>query len=378
MVDLETVVRFVLGVVGLILGARLLVQGSAKLAATVGVPPLVIGLTVVAFGTGSPELAVTLRAAWSGAPGDADLGVGNVVGSNIANILLVLGASAMLTPLVVRRRLVGWDVPVMIAASVLVLALGWDGSLSRTDGAVLFSGIVVYTVASIVQGRRVMARERAEQAEAIAAEGLPSTPATGAGQVALQFVLIVAGLAILVVGADQLVQAARTFARAMGVSELVIGLTVVALGTSLPEAATSIIAGLRGEREIALGNAVGSNIFNILAVLGLAGLSMPEGVPVSSQALRFDIPVMIAVAVACLPVVFTGARIARWEGALFLAYYFIYTGFLYLRSEQHELMEEFSLVMVAFVLPLTILGLGLTVLHALQSGRTTGKIQGRA
>ncbi|QDV34496.1 calcium/sodium antiporter [Tautonia plasticadhaerens] len=377
MVDLETVVRFVLGVVALILGARLLVQGAARLAATVGVPPLVIGLTVVAFGTGAPELAVTLRAALSESPGGADLGVGNVVGSNIANILLVLGASAMLTPLVVRRRLVGWDVPVMIAASALVLGLGWDGSLSRTDGAILFSGIVVYTVASIVQGRRAMARERAEQAEVLAAEGVPATPAAGPGQVLLQFVLIGVGLAILVVGADQLVQAARTFALAMGVSELVIGLTVVAVGTSLPEAATSIIAGLRGERDIALGNAVGSNIFNILAVLGLAGLITPGGVPVSSQALRFDIPVMIAVAVACLPVVFTGARIARWEGVLFLAYYGIYTGFLYLRSEQHELIEEFSLVMVAFVLPLTILGLGLTVAWAVRSDRSPGEGRGR-
>jgi cation:H+ antiporter len=250
-----------------------------------------------------------------------------------------------------------------------VLGLGWDGTLSRADGAILFSGIVIYTVASIVQGRRVMARERAEEAASLEAEGLPSKPATGAGQVLLQFVLIAVGLAILVVGADQLVQAARSFAMALGVSELVIGLTVVAVGTSLPEAATSIIAGMRGEREIALGNAVGSNIFNILAVLGIAGLLTPGGVPVSAQALRFDIPVMIGVAVVCLPVVFTGARIARWEGALFLAYYAIYTGFLYLRSEEHELIEEFSALMIAFVLPITALGLVLTVLWALRSRR---------
>ncbi|RUL87481.1 calcium/sodium antiporter [Tautonia sociabilis] len=377
MVDAVTVGRFVLGVVGLILGARLLVQGASRLAATIGISPLVIGLTVVAFGTGSPELAVTLRAAWSGDPGAADIGVGNVVGSNIANILLVLGVSAVLTPLVVRRRLVGWDVPVMIVASGLLLVLGWDGTISRLDGAIMFGGILIYTVASILQGRRATARERAAAASDIRAEGLPAVPASGAGQVLLQFVLIAVGLVILVVGADQLVAAARTIASALGVSELVIGLTVVAVGTSLPEAATSIIAGLRGERDIALGNAVGSNLFNILAVLGLAGLVTPEGLPVSAQARSFDIPVMIAVAVACLPVVFTGARITRWEGLLFVLYYAAYTAFLYLRSEQHALLTPFNAVMLAFVLPLTVLGLGLTVLGALRSRRQAGPSGGQ-
>jgi cation:H+ antiporter len=373
-VDVETIGRFVIGVAGLLFGAKLLVQGAAKLAVTVGVPPLVIGLTVVAFGTGAPELAVTLRAAWSGDPSQADLGVGNVVGSNIANILLVLGCSALATPLFVRSRLVGWDVPVMIVASIAVLVLGRDGSLGRIDGAILFSGIVLYTVASVVHGRRVTAKERAALAEL---EEVPDRPATGPGQVALQFFWIVVGLAILIFGADLLVQAATTIARALGVSQLVIGLTVVAVGTSLPEAATSIIAGLKGEREMALGNAVGSNIFNIFAVLGIAGLAAPQGVPVSRAAWNFDIPVMIAVAVACLPVVFTGARIARAEGLLFLGYYLAYLAYLYLKHGEHDLLEEFSTVMLLFVLPLTVLALGIAVVRAVRTGRNTHAIRSR-
>ncbi|WP_206352179.1 calcium/sodium antiporter [Tautonia rosea] len=366
--------QFLLGVVGLIFGAKFLVQGAARLAVTVGVSPLVIGLTVVAFGTGSPELAVTLRAAWSGDPSLADLGVGNVVGSNIANVLVVLGFSALITPLVVRSRLVGWDVPVMIVASVAILLLGRDGQLSRSDGAILFSGILLYTVASIYHGRWVTARERAASG---GVGEVPDRPATGPGQIALQFFWIVFGLTILVIGADLLVQAATAIAKGLGVSELIIGLTVVAIGTSLPEMATSLIAALKGEREMALGNAVGSNIFNIFAVLGLASLVAPDGVSVSRAALNFDIPVMIAVAVSCLPVVFTGARIARREGLLFLGYYVAYLAYLYLKQGQHSLLEEFSTVMLLFVLPLTVLALGVSVVSAVRSGRTTHAIRSK-
>ena len=369
--DAMTVGQFLIGALGLILGARLLVQGAATLAATLGIAPLVIGLTVVAFGTGAPELAVTLRAALSEDPGQADIGVGNVVGSNIANILLVLGASALVTPLAVRVRLVRWDVPVMIAVSGLLLGLGWDGSLDRTDGAILFGGIVLYTLVSLISGRRSTINERAAEAEVRASEEVPTKPAKGAGRVLLQFVLLAAGLAILVVSADQLVQAATKIAQDFGVSELVIGLTVVALGTSLPEAATSIIAGLKGERDIALGNALGSNIFNITAVLGIAGLATHGGVPVAAEARSFDLPIMIAVAVAVLPIVFTGGRINRWEGLLFLGYYAAYIAYLYLKVEQHALVPQFHAVMLAFVLPLTVFGLGAAVFRALRTGRTT-------
>ena len=369
--DAMTVGQFLVGVVGLVLGARLLVQGAATLAATLGISPLVIGLTVVAFGTGAPELAVTLRAALSGDPGQADIGVGNVVGSNIANILLVLGASALVTPLAVRVRLVRWDVPVMIAVSALLLGLGWDGALDRTDGAILFGGIVFYTLVSLVSGRRSTAPERAAEAEAAVSEEIPTKPAKGFGRVLLQFVLIAAGLALLVFSAGQLVEAATVIARLFRVSELVIGLTVVAFGTSLPEAATSIIAGLKGQRDIALGNVLGSNIFNITAVLGIAGLATPGGVPVAVEARSFDIPIMIAVAVAVLPVIFTGGRITRWEGLLFLAYYAAYIAYLYLKAEQQEFVPQFHAVMLAFVLPLTVFGLGVAVLRALRTGKAT-------
>jgi len=368
-VDVITIVVFLAGLSGLLLGARLLVQGAARLALTLGISPIVIGLTVVAFGTGSPELAVTAGAAITGNPG---LALGNVVGSNIANILMVVGFTSVIMPLTVRVRLVRWDVPVMIAVSFLLLALGWDGNLDRLDGLIFFCGIVAYLVISIVTGRSRVPDEvaRKELEQEVKAE-----PVRGARALAGQIALILVGLALLVVGARALVQSSISIAEALGVSDLIIGLTVVAIGTSLPEAATSVVAAMKGEREMALGNAVGSNIFNILAVLGVAGLVSPDGVPVSNGALRFDIPVMIAVAIACLPVVFTGARISRGEGALFLGYYIAYLVYLFLVSTKHDQRELFDVVMLVFVIPLTVIGLGLTVIHAVRTGRTTVSVQ---
>ena len=369
--ELLTAGQFVAGLVGLVVGARMLVAGASKLAVTIGVPPLVIGLTVVAFGTGAPELAVTLRAALTG---DADLGVGNVVGSNIANILLVIGLSALITPLAVRTQLVRWDVPVMIVVSGLLLGLGWDGRLDRVDGGILFGGIVLYMLVSIVIGRRQEARNRTLAGPELEGE-IPKEPARGAGQVVLQLLLIAVGLVLLVGGAELLVRAAVVMAKALGVGELVIGTTIVAVGTSLPEAATSVVAGLKGERDLALGNAVGSNIFNILAVLGIAGLASAEPVAVNPEARAFAIPVMIAVAVVTLPVVFTGGRIARWEGGVFLLYFAAFNAYLFLEASGHALLPEFRWAMLVFVIPLTALGLVLAVVRAVRSGRTTQALQ---
>ena len=360
--DLQTLVRFVAGGVLLITGAELLVRGASRLAIGLGISPLVVGLTVVAFGTSSPELAVTVGSAYRGA---ADVALGNVVGSNIFNVLFILGVSALIVPLVVAQPLVRRDAPLMIATSILALLLAIDGRIGRLDGLLLAAGIVAYTVFLIRQSRRDRREVHAEYQEAVGGEqGRARRWLVNLGLVAI-------GLALLVIGAQWLVEAAVVTASLLGVSELVIGLTIVAAGTSLPEVATSVLAAFRGERDIAVGNIVGSNIFNILAVLGLAGMIAPDGIRVSPGALTFDMPVMIAVAVATLPIFFTGYAIARWEGAVFLVYYLSYTLYLVLDATEHAAFAPFSAAMAWFVLPLTVLTLAVVAWRA--SGRGLGR-----
>jgi cation:H+ antiporter len=352
----------VAGLVVLVIGAEALVKGASKLAIAAGISPLVIGLTVVAYGTSTPEMAVSVISAFAG---QTDIALGNVVGSNIFNVLFILGISALIVPLVVSQQLVRLDVPLMIAVSILTFLLSMDGTIGRLDGVLLFAGVVAYTTFLIVQSRK---ENKAVQEEY--AQEYGGTPDTTAKAWLRNIVLIVGGLGLLVLGSQWLVDGAIAIAQRFGISELVIGLTIVAAGTSLPEVATSIIASIRGERDIAVGNVVGSNIFNILAVLGLAGMVTPEGINVSSAALRFDIPVMIAVAVACLPIFFTGHIIARWEGALFLGYYGAYTLYLILAASQHDALPVFSLVMTVFIIPITVLTL---VLVTLRARRSAGK-----
>jgi cation:H+ antiporter len=352
--DLLTVVLFIAGIGLLVGGAELLVRGASGLAGRVGISPLVIGLTVVAFGTSSPELAVSVGSAWSG---DADIALGNVIGSNIFNVLFILGLAALITPLVVAQQLVRLDVPLMIGATVLLLLLALDGAIGRLDGLLLAAGVAAYTAFLIRQSRKersatVLAEY--DQAFGEAPRNAPPWP--------LQLGAVVAGLGLLVLGSRWLVDAATETAGAIGVSDLIVGLTIVAAGTSLPEVATSVIASLRGERDIAVGNVVGSCIFNILAVLGLSSLVSPDGIAVAPSMLTFDIPVAIAVALACLPIFFTGHLIARWEGALFLAFYLAYTLYLVLNVTAHDALPAFSGVMLAFVVPLT--GVTIAVLAA--------------
>ena len=344
-----TAVYFVAGLALLVLGAEALVRGTSKLASSLGVPPLIVGLTVVAYGTSTPEVAVSLQAALAG---QADIAIGNVVGSNIFNVLLILGLSAVIAPLIVSRQLVWMDVPIMIGVSVLLLLMALDGRVSRGEGGALALGIVGYTVFLIRQARRETAAAREAAAEA-GGEAPRPAPESAVRMWAVNLAYIAAGLGLLAGGARWFVDASVAIARLMGVSELVIALTIVAAGTSMPEVATSIIASLRGERDIAVGNVVGSNIYNILAVLGLAALISPGGVAVAPAALDFDIPVMVAVAVAALPIFVTGHLIARWEGWLFLGYYVAYTAYLIMASQQHDALPAFSLVMGAFVVPIT-------------------------
>lgn len=331
----------VLGLVLLIAGGEALVRGASTFAVKAGISPLVIGLVVVSAATSAPELAVTVGAVLSGEPG---LAVGNVVGSNIVNILLILGVSAVISPLVIRRQVVRFDIPVMVGLSVVLLAVSLDGQISVADGILLLAGLVLHAVVSIVLGRR-------EVASAVAAADtmpLNSSPVP----LWLASVLLVAGIGLLVAGAQALVTGAVSIATALGVSGLVVGLTVVAIGTSLPELATSIIALRRGERDMAVGNIVGSNIFNIGMVLGLPAILFRDGIPVPAAAIALDIPLMVAAAVALLPIAFTGFIVARWEGSLFIALYVAYLLFVVLAATEHDAAAGLTSVMLWFVLPL--------------------------
>lgn len=333
------------GLVLLVAGAEFLVKGSSRLAAAAGISPLVIGLTIVAFGTSAPEMAVSVGASWSG---QADLALGNVVGSNIFNVLFILGLSALVVPLVVSQQLVRLDVPLMIIASFLLLLMGLDGQISRLEGVILFAGILTYTVFLIVQSRKESSAAVKEEYEQEYGAGVSGT----AGYVR-NGLYIAGGLILLVLGARWLVDSAVSIAQQLGLSELVIGLTIVAMGTSLPELATSVIASIRGERDIAVGNVVGSNLFNILSVLGLSSAVSPAGLAVPDAALVFDIPVMIGVALICLPIFFTGYVITRWNGALFLFYYVAYTAYLVLAAIEHDSLQNFGTAMIWFVIPAT-------------------------
>jgi cation:H+ antiporter len=349
------------GLALLVGGGEALVRGSARIAALAGVSPLVIGLTVVAYGTSTPELVVSVLAA---AEGKADIAVANVVGSNVFNVLFILGACGLIAPLVVTSQLFRRDVPVMVAVSLLLLPLGADGRIGAAEGALLLGGLAAYNVWVVRAARR-------EPALAVAV-GEAERRREGKGAWLMSSALVLGGLGLLVLGARWFVAGSVDLARAAGVSETVIGLTIVAAGTSLPEVATSVLATLRGQREIAVGNVVGSNIYNVLAILGISGLAAPGGLAVSPSIERFDLPVMAAVAVACLPIFFTGRRIARAESLLFLGYYTAYVLYLVLAASQHDALPPFSAAMLWFALPLTAAGILASVWYSLRAQRTAG------
>lgn len=357
-----TIVYLIGGLVLLVAGAEVLVRGAARLAGIFGISPLVIGLTVVAFGTSSPEMAVSVQSAYAG---KGDIAIGNVIGSNIFNVLFILGLSAMIIPLVVSRQLIRLDVPVMVGASVLVVALAFDGQLGRFDGAILFGLVIIYTTYLVISSRKEQAAAASD--EFVDEYGLKEKPGQFAWLVNVAFIAV--GLALLLLGSDFLVTGAVDLARAFGLSELVIGLTVIAAGTSMPEVATSVMAAIKGERDIAVGNVVGSNIFNLLSVLGLASLVSPIPLSVSPSALAFDFPVMIAVALACLPIFFSGYVINRWEGLLFFAYYIAYTAYVVMSATEAPMTAQFTDAMVWFILPLTAVTLLVVGVRSLQAQR---------
>jgi cation:H+ antiporter len=301
------------GLVLLALGAEGLVRGSSSIALRMGVTPLVVGLTIVAFGTGSPEMVVSLQAALAGS---SDLALGNIVGSNIANIALILGLAAMARPLQVRSVLLWREMPILIGVTVLLVVLLHDGVLGRVDGVLLAVGAVAYTVGTYLASRR----DRSAEVAAEFAKEMPPPQATTTRSVAL----VLGGFIGLLVGANVLVDGAVVIAKTLGMSEVVIGLTVIAIGTSLPELATSVVAALRNDADVAFGNVLGSNILNILLILGVVAMIQP----VSGAGLRtLDLAVMVGSAVLLYPLLWRGRVLNRWEGGLLLAGYITYIVF---------------------------------------------------
>lgn len=302
------------GLLALIAGAELLVRGASSLALRLGLTPLVVGLTVVAFGTSLPELLVSLRAALAGS---GDVAAGNVVGSNIANIGLILGLAAAIHPLKVRLQLLKLDVPAAAAVTLLAIWVFSDRTVSRAEGALLFAGIVLYTAFLVRLARK-------ETDSAVRGEFAENTPRQTKGGALLDAGLVCAGLAALSFGAGWLVGGAAGLARGLGVSEAVIGLTIVAVGTSTPELITSVVAALRKAPDIALGNVVGSNIFNILGILGATALISPFS---AAGITAVDLWAMTLLLAGLVPVMLTGQTVTRAEGWVLLA---CYGGYLWL------------------------------------------------
>ncbi len=335
---LEPILWFVIGLAALIGGAEVLVRSVSKLAVISGIPKLLIGLTVVAFGTSAPELAVSIQA---GIDGQTDLMLGNIVGSNITNTLLILGISALVIPLKVNKNLIKWDVPIMIAVTIFVYLLASNGSISFIECLILSIILLVYLVYLARRKGSVQPETKQELKK-------------GWFSVLINLFAAIAGLTALIAGARWLIGSALIFAEMAGVSELTIGLTVVAMGTSMPEIVVSLVAALKGEKDIAVGSIVGSNILNLLAVLGVSGLFIPGAIPVQAGLLSFDLLVLIGASLLCIPIFYTGHKIVRWEGILFLFFYFSYIFYIYLSSTEHDFLIVFVNVILFFVLPVVV------------------------
>jgi cation:H+ antiporter len=306
------------GLAGLLVGADLLVRGGAALATHLGVTPIVVGLTVVALGTSLPELAVGIDAVQQGVPG---LAVGNVVGTTLVNILFILGLSALIRPIAFERRTLRFDLPAMTGASLALWLLALDGVLSTLDGALLCAGGVAYTAGIVWTSRKEPAPVREDYAARSARAGRG---------VALRALMLVGGIGLVLLGAELLVDGATDVARSLDVSEALIGLTVIAIGTSAPELVTTITSTLRGDRDIAVGNLLGSSVYNVALILGITVLTASGGVEVPDEVVTADLVVLAVVAVITVPVLVSGHRISRVEGGAFVAAYFGYLAWLIL------------------------------------------------
>ena len=313
------IVWICVGLAALIAGAELLVRSGSALAARLGVSPLLIGLTVVALGTSTPELAVGIDAA---VQGTGSLAVGNIAGTNTVNILLILGLSAALRPLAIQMQTLRLELPVIVIASATLLAFAWDGTLSRLEGLLLVTMGAAFTLAVIRVARQESIKVKLEFAREYGPRRLANR------QAATEMLMLAAGLVIIVAGADWLVEGAVGLARLWRVSDAFIGLTIVAIGTSAPELVTTIISTFRGERDIAIGNLIGSSVYNILVILGVTCLIPADGIDVNTHLIGIDIPVMLGVALFCIPVFVSGRKITRGEGGLFVSAYVAYLSYL--------------------------------------------------
>lgn len=332
---LISVIELLSGLFLLIVGAELMVRAAVRLAARLHLRPLIIGLTIVALGSSAPQMAVSLQAVQAHTP---DIAVSSVIGSSIFNILVTLGLSALIIPLRVSRQLVRLDIPLMIGASLLVFVLAWNEELGRFDGILLLGALALYLGLLLRQSRH-STRPHSDQPHDPQAPWFTS------------LLMIVGGLGMLVFAGHLLLGAAVVVATDLGFSERVIGLTVVAVGTSLPELATSLIAALRGQRDIAVGNVIGANLFNLLGVLGLTALIAPTPLSVSPNALDFDLPVMLGVAALCLPVFYSGYRVTRAEGLLLLGLYLAYGLHVVSFTTGMPLAGKLERLMLFYVLP---------------------------
>lgn len=345
---------FLGGLIGLLIAGHLVVASASRIGQRFGLTSLVIGLTIVAAGTSAPELAVVSQAI---AADDTELAVGSIIGSNIANVLLVLGLTATFGAIQVSSRMVRVDVPIMIAASAAFLLFSLDGKLSRPDGLVLFASLVAFVIWTLRSAPKAV-----PSGPDLDGDGDAKNRPRLAG-IWIEGARLVAGIAGLAFAARYVVSGAEGLASTLGVPELIVGLTIVALGTSAPEIVTTLIAALQGRRELAVGNAVGSNIFNILLVLGSTTLIAPDGISIGSDAVALDLPIMLAAAVACLPMVFWDGKFDRWEGAVFVCYYLAYLVFLVLDATGHRASDPFAFVMLVFVMPLTVLTVAVVVVR---------------
>lgn len=325
---MSDLVLFAIGLAVVVVGAELVLRGGTQVALIFRIPPIVIGLTVVSIGTSTPELAVGITAANQG---HGPLALGNIAGTNIVNILLILGLSALIRPLPTRSDSVKLDVPVMIGSAFALILMCADGELTRTEGLLMLSGAVVYTVALVSLSRRQGLAMREEFAQAFG----PQTPRDGTTtrNLAWHGGMLIAGMMLCVLGAQWLVEGASAIARAQGVSDAFIGLTIVAIGTSAPELVTTLLATIRNERDVAIGNLIGSSVYNILAILGLTALLASRPLEVTDEILLVDLPLAAIVALVCLPVFRTDRRVSRPEGAAFVLAYLAYlTSLIVLRT----------------------------------------------
>jgi cation:H+ antiporter len=317
--DVHPVILFLGGLVVVVVGAEMLLRGASRIAAILGVRPILIGLTVVSIGTSAPELAIGITAATEGR---GALAVANIAGTNMFNILFILGMSAAIRPLPLHRLNIRLDAPVMMASAVLLFVMAWDRVLSRVEGAVLVAAAVAYILLLVRATRAASTAVKEEFAEEFGRKALKL--GRGWKPAVWNAGLLLAGMALTVVGADLLVAGAARIAQSFGVSDAVIGLTIVAVGTSAPELVTTIVATLKDDRDVAVGNLIGSSISNILVILGITCLVSRGGVDVSRDVLWIDLPLAAAVAIACLPVFRSDRRVSRPEGMVFVGAYLVY------------------------------------------------------